>query len=56
MVEAAGIEPASRISLIVVVHKFIQFWCNETEKSWLSWSDPTVAGDSLWIRYGLVVL
>jgi len=32
MVEAAGIEPASRISLIVVVHKFIQFWCNETEK------------------------
>jgi len=31
MVETAGIEPASKISLIVVIHKYIQFK-SQTEK------------------------
>jgi len=31
MVEAAGIEPASKISPIEVIHKFIQF-LSQTEK------------------------
>jgi len=31
MVEAAGVEPASTVSLILVIHKFVQFY-SQTEK------------------------